>query len=141
MYFVQGWMRARASFSRTPTLTVTFAASSRSGAATDDVRVGIAATNNDATNSRLKNAIDARWRAPLVIAWLERYVKRTAFGVFPPSTTQRRNLGVFESGGGMITLANDPFALSDDSSDVRVGRRIPKPRYLERVGHHLSIDV
>ncbi len=96
---------------------------------------GIAHGSDDAAHLGLDQRIDARWRSPVMRAWLERHVDGRAGGV---DSQQCAHLGVRPAGFLVPALTDDLAAARDDAADARVGCGGEKAALgkRERAAHH-----
>ena len=87
--------------------------------------IGIRHCGNDAANPGSQDGVDARWRAPVMIAGLERHIQRAAARIAPmlARLRQRVDLGMRLTGAQMKAFADHRTVLYDNTADARIRRR------------------
>ena len=96
--------------------------------------IGVRHRGNDATNAGSQDGVDTRWRPPVMIAGLERHIKRTAARIASmlAHLHQRVDLGMRLAGTQMKAFTHHHAVLDDNTTDARVRRRRVETALRER---------
>ena len=109
------------------------------------VAPGLRQRHDDPADPRGEHGVDARWRAPVVVARLQRHVHGRAAGVGAAArgVGERLDLGVRRTRARVEAFADHGAVADDHAADARVRRRRVHParREIERVRHVRAVAV